>query len=215
MAVLRALVALLLLGACGGSDGGGRGGGAGADAAGGGSDAQPGEVDGAPARPWTTLMSFDWSYGPTREDWSCETIAVEEDTYFSAFRLTGAMPGTFRAILSVEDEPAQTGEYLCPLAGAVPGERFLFAAGWGEDDHVVMPEGTAMKVEAGKYLTLWVHIVNESAAMLDGDSGVEVQTIPAAEVVHQAGMFMLGTWTIDVPSDGDPHQASRSAEVRC
>src|SRR5688500_12002326 len=70
--------------------------------------------------------------------------------------------GEHHAVVTISDGPGgfgntQLGEYDCGVNTL--GLEMMFASGVGTDD-LVMPEGVAIKIEAGRFLHLNLHLFN-------------------------------------------------------
>ena len=64
-----------------------------------------------------------------------------------------------------------------------------------------MPAGVGFKIEAGQQVHLNLHVFNIGEAALTGTSGVEIQTISADEVVHEAETFLPGAFGFAIPQN--------------
>jgi len=148
------------------------------------------------------LIGRDWTI-PPGEHYKCIRVQVPEDLYINTFRAV-APEGTHHTVMTVSDA-GQLGEYDCG-AGSLDFQM-LFASGVGTDD-LTFPEGVAIKVSAGQYVNLNLHLFNlHPTDELSGHSGVQVLTIPEAEVVHEAEMVFAGDGELDIPGEtaGVPH----------
>lgn len=176
------LAAVLVVGACGAPN-------AGSD------DAPPPDADGSNATPdggdgYKLLIERDWTQ-PAGEDYWCRRIHVTEDMYLNGFRAE-APTGTHHAIVTMTStlqQTQQTGTYHCDPTAT--DSEMLFAGGIGMEKFE-LPEGVAIKVPAGSYINLNLHIDNRTSGMLGGTSGVYVKTIPAAMVQHEADVAFVG-----------------------
>lgn len=146
-------------------------------------DATPG----GPAQQWIRIAEGSWSLQPGGEDsrW-CKKVTVEEDTYVTAIRPVHPL-GTHHTTLSLADDP--NGTVTCEGVGL--GPNLIYAAGIGSGE-LALPPGVAMKLEKGQALVLGLHIYNATGQPLSGTSGLEVRTMPAAEVVHEADLLIAG-----------------------
>jgi len=186
--------ALLLVG-CGGSDGG----------------TEPPATD-APSTTtgWTQLIGRSWSVPPGSADtYKCIRIAVTEDTWVSGFRAI-APPGTHHTVITISNNGSQLGEYDCSVGSL--DLKMLYASGVGTPE-LSFPDGVAMKLAAGQFINLNLHLFNASDTPLSGTSGIEVYRRDPAGVVHEADMTFAGTTNIDVPSDGQPHTVTGGCQV--
>ncbi|HUH04767.1 MAG TPA: hypothetical protein VML75_22375 [Kofleriaceae bacterium] len=191
-----ALVLVLGLAACGNGDGMTPGG---ADADPNAPDADPNAPDADPNAPdaspgqYSTLITATWTRPPGDEDYRCARLTVTEDTYITAFRPLDP-PGTHHAVVSLRDTPnAADGEYDCSVGDLE--HSMLFASGVGTDD-LQFPAGVAIKVTAGQQLHLNLHTYNTTDSPITATSGVQVKTIPVAQVQQEAEVVFGGTTTI-------------------
>jgi hypothetical protein len=155
---------------------------------------------------WTTLISRTWDLGSGMETYKCRRIQIPTEMWISGFRAMSPV-GTHHEVLTISTSgSSQTGDYDCSAGSLDP--QMLYAAGVNTDD-LVFPAGEAVHVPAGSYINLNLHLFNATDNALSGEeSGVLVQTVPAASVVHEIDMTFSGTFVINVPSDGQPHTAT-------
>jgi hypothetical protein len=195
-----ALVAFIIVAGCGGDSSGG-----GADAAE--ADARTSHesdaagFDAAPD-PWTSLVSRAWAL-EQEEQYFCHVMPVEDDLWISAFR-PATTAGVVRLQLSWADSAAATGDIACGPQDF--GPQMLFTSGIGSTE-LILPAGIAMKVPAGSFITLHAYVVGLAPETpLEGQVGVDIQMVTAADVVNEADMMYLGSihssW--QVPSSGEP-----------
>ncbi|HMI86952.1 MAG TPA: hypothetical protein VK550_22815 [Polyangiaceae bacterium] len=163
----------------------------------GGSMPPPGDTvppSGKPPAQWTELVSGDWSLEPGSENarW-CQKYPIREDIYVSAIRPVHP-PGTHHTTLSLVDDNGSTS---C-AGSAFVGGGMIFAAGVGSAT-VLIPEGVAIKLPAGKALLLNLHVYNPSAAPLAGTSKIEIVRANAEEVKNLADLMFAGPTTFSIP----------------
>src|SRR5574338_635727 len=169
-----------------------------------GSDATP---DGLIADGWTKLIERSWNLVPPQEAFKCTRIQIPEDMYISGFRARSPT-GTHHELLTIAtDSTGPIGDYDCTSSTQDP--KLLFGGGIASNDFE-FPAGVAIKLPAGSYINLNLHLLNVSDSTLSGTSGVYVRTVPANEVVHEADMMFLGTYQIDVPPTNSPKVVSGS-----
>lgn len=196
--------AVALVSACGGGGGIGSGDDAEPDAA-----VDP-QDDGGTQESWTTLIERSWTMSPSTEGYKCVSIQVTEDMYLGALRVKAPI-GTHHGILTTSATPfSQSGEYNC--LSTDNGMQMLYAAGLGTGDFK-LPSGVAIKLTAGTYINLNLHVANYSDSALNGTSGVEVQLVPANKVVHEADMMFLGTEKLNIPPTNQPYVASTFCSI--
>lgn len=165
---------------------------------------------------FTELIGRDWTI-PPGEQYKCIRIQATEDVYITDFHAQGPI-GTHHTVLTVTDNlgfPGGTeiGEYDCEVSNL--DLQMLFASGVNTDD-LGFPDGVAIKVSAGQYLNLNLHLYNTQPSVdLSGHSGIWVKTIPAAEVEHEAEMFFAGDQELNIPgnTNGTPHEEGYTCTI--
>ena len=194
-ATMRAWLALILAAAACGSGGGGTGD----------DDDQPDAAidapqDGSTQPGWTSLIERGWSLQPSTEDFKCVRVKVPADTYISGFRVKSP-PGTHHELLTISTTAIPLGEYECD---ALNTDMQMLYAGGIATDPLVFPPGVAIKLPANTYINLNLHIANFTDQPITCTppactSGIEIKTLPASEVVHEAEAIFLGTFDIHIP----------------
>jgi hypothetical protein len=173
-------------------------------------DASSGDSDAAPDAEippgWEMLISRPWSL-PTggSEDFQCVRIKVEEDTWISGFKPL-APPGTHHSILTLDPVTTQTGNFHCDSATGFNGTstRLLYASGINTNE-LVFPDGIAVHIPAGSYITLNLHLLDGGDFGMHDTSGVLVKKIDPSQVVHEIDATFAGAKRIEIPADGMNH----------
>jgi hypothetical protein len=182
----------LVLGACGGG-GGMSGDDVVADDEPPAPDANPNDPPDADNSDFIEIIGRDWSI-PPGETYRCVRVLVEEDILINTFRPI-APDGTHHTVLTVSDQ-GPAGEYNCS-AGSLDSEM-LYASGVGTDD-LIFPTDVAIRVEAGRYLNLNLHLFNtQPSGNLDGHSGILVKTVSSVTPDKEAEMVFAGTFAINI-----------------
>lgn len=168
-------------------------------------------MDAPPSNPeWTELIGRSWTVPPGSADtYKCKRIAITQDVWVSGFRAI-APQGTHHTVVTISNNGSQLGDYDCQV-GSVD-LQMLWASGVGTKD-LVFPEGVGMKLKAGQFINLNLHLFNASDSELAGTSGIEIRPIEQAKIQHEADMMFAGTTNIDIPSDGQPHEVSGGCQV--
>ena len=151
----------------------------------------------APVTPdgWTELIARDWTVAPGAADtYKCRRIQINQDMWIAGFRAIAPL-GTHHTVVTISDG-GQIGDYDCG-AGTLD-MQMLYASGVGTEE-LAFPSGVAMKIEAGQYVNLNLHLFNATDDPLDGHSGIEVKLMPANEVVHEANMAFAGDINFSIP----------------
>jgi hypothetical protein len=207
--VRLACAVLVCLGACGGpragepSDAGGDGVSVDGD---GGSDASPvlpGE--------WTTLIEGDWDLPVNDEGYFCVRKTVAATVFVRAFRPVIPL-GTHHTVLTIGEPSGPDGIESCSTA--TNADRMIFGSGVGTNE-LTMPEGVAIRLQAGDQLLLNLHVYNESTTKpLSGTSGTEVLLVDEARVENEAEVILVGTFGVFIPPHEQPEDTT-TIEGRC
>jgi hypothetical protein len=132
---------------------------------------------------------------PGKEGYQCVTLTVTEDMYITGFRAV-APRGTHHSVLTVG--PANQPDDTFSCNAGTNHNAMIYGSGVGSND-IAFPEGVAMPVRAGQQLMLNLHLYNVSDSLLADTSAVEVRTIPASAVVHEAEVILMGKISLLVP----------------
>ncbi|MBS1118012.1 MAG: hypothetical protein H6Q90_240 [Deltaproteobacteria bacterium] len=166
-------------------------------------------VDG-PAAGFSDLIGRDWDVPAGSADtYKCTRIKVTEDMYISGFHAIAPV-GTHHTVVTIGSQATPLGDFDCSV-GTIDFQM-LFASGVGTDD-LMFPDGVAMKIKAGQFINLNLHLFNATDAAITGHSGIQVKRVAQADVVHEADMTFAGTMNIDIPSDGQPHDSTGGCKV--
>lgn len=186
-----ALVGIMSLAACGGSDS--------APPA---TDAAP-TIDAPLPDGWNELIGRDWSLSPGSGDvYRCVRIRLDRDTHIAGFRSIAPL-GSHHAVLTLANGGME-GEYDCG-ASSLDAEM-LYASGVGTDDFI-FPDGVAVTVPAGSLINLNLHLFNASDAALSGHSGIAIREVAQSDVQQTADFFFAGTFALSIPGGGQTTNA--------
>lgn len=180
----------------------------GTDGAGSGSDGSGSGSDG-----YTTLVSRPWMLSIGEQGYQCRHVQLTQDYWINSFRVIAPV-GTHHTVVYIETATTQTGDFACSAGtGAFGGNsEMMYAAGVGTDD-LTFPDGIAVHLKAGTWITLNLHLFDQQDNPLQGESGVAVKTIDPSTVVHEVDMTFSGTTNITVPNDGQTHTATGGCTV--
>lgn len=148
----------------------------------------PAAVD-APSGDWVVLLSQDWTLPAGTENMVNASRTLDQDVYVRAIRPL-APAGTHHTLLG-----------LTTGSGGGPGtspDGLLYASGVGTDA-LMMPAGVGLRLEAGKQLTLQLHLYNTGDAPLSGTSGVEVLLTTADQITDLAEIELAGPLGLTIP----------------
>jgi len=155
---------------------------------------------------WKMLIARSWSLPSAGDEaFECVRIQVKEDTWISAFKPL-APTGTHHSLLTLDPVTTQTGDFDCDPAVGFNGSttRLLYASGLNTNP-LVFPQGTAVHIPAGAYITLNLHLLASGDFGIHGMSGVLVQTVDPSQVVHEIDATLAGAKAINFPADGANH----------
>jgi hypothetical protein len=156
---------------------------------------------------WTDLISRTWSLTPGATNvYMCRRIQVPTDMWINAFRSLSPT-GTHHAVITIDPSDTATGDYNCDPGAGVLNGQMIYASGLMTDD-LVFPTGVAVHLAAGTWINLNLHLFDVSDQPISGESGLLVQTVPQASVVHEADMTFSGKVNFSIPATGQPYMVS-------
>jgi hypothetical protein len=136
---------------------------------------------------WQVLIQADWQLPAGGENTSdVHTTVLEEDMFIGAIRPI-APPGTHHTLLGIN---------------GVGASENIYASGVGTNE-LILPPGVALRIPAGETLYLQLHVFNPTPDVLGGTSGIEVIPMAAADVQHEAEIFLPGPMGIDIDPNSE------------
>lgn len=161
----------------------------------GGPDAGP---DAAAEASWQAIIAGEWSLEPGEEDWYCASRTLDEDLFIGALRPIDPI-GTHHTIMSFGPAAGPDRESApCDPDSTQPNA--IYASGVNTNE-MELPSGVGFKIAAGEQVHLNLHVFNTSDEVLSGTSGVEIRSLPADEVEHEAELFLPGPLGFEIPRD--------------
>lgn len=151
---------------------------------------------------YQTLIEGQWSLPAGNEDYFCVYKTIERTIYARAFRPIIPL-GTHHTVLTIGPKEREDGIVPCN-AGTNYGAQ-VFGSGVGTNA-LELPEGVAVKLEAGQQLLLNLHIFNASSDSLSGTSGTELIEVEESEAEIIAEAFMVSKFDLAIPP-GDSTQS--------
>jgi hypothetical protein len=169
-------------------------------------DAPAGTADANNNDGWDVLISRDWSIPAGVLDvYKCIRVQIDHDIYVQGFR-SDAPPGSHHAVLTyATSNPGQLGEYDCSV-NSLDFQHMLYASGVGTGD-LLFPDGVGVRIPAGAYINLNLHLFNAGEGAISGTSGVRVKSLPAAPGTL-ADMTFAGDMTLNIPPGEPGHEES-------
>ncbi len=159
----------------------------------------PGDVDaggGGGGGEFTQLIRGDWNMPAGTEDYVCVYKTVERDMYVTAFR--PIIPsGTHHTVLTIGSKQREDG--IVPCGAGTNYDAMIFGSGVGTNE-LHLPDGIAVKLNAGDQLLLNLHIFNFTDNSLDGQSGTDVIEVAEADVAEVAEAVMASKFQLFIPS---------------
>ncbi len=156
-------------------------------------------TDAPPEPEQVELIGREWTL-PPGETYKCFGMRAEQDMYIHGFHNDNPL-GEHHTVVTIADDPGgfgdtQLGEYDCEVLTLDP--TMLYASGVGEAS-LELPEGVALKVEAGQFIHLNLHLFNTTAGDLSGRSAIVADLVPEVPPELEAEMVFSGTFDINVP----------------
>jgi hypothetical protein len=187
-----ALASLLMMAACGGGSNPG--------VDGGGDDDTPDAAQGTPDADnagWTMLIGRSWTIPEGVYDiYRCTRIQIDRDIYVQGFRSEAPL-GSHHAVLTyATSNPGQLGDYNCNV-NSLDFQHMVYASGVGTDDFM-FPDDVAVRIPAGSFLNLNLHLFNAGDVEISGSSGVLIKELPA-EPTTLADMMFAGDMSLSIP----------------
>jgi len=209
----RLIPLCLVMAACGGGGGSGADGRPRIDADPNAPDADPNAPDADPNAPdadptgWETLVAANWTLAPGSEGYICATKTMTEDVYAHVLRPIAPL-GTHHTVISI-GPPSGPDNPSFPC-GAEFGQ--FWASGVGTPA-LALPDGVGLLAGAGMQLRLSLHLFNASDQEISGTSGLEIQRMAPADVVHTASVSYDGPFAFSIPSNNQPYTATGTAAL--
>jgi len=202
MRYLATVAMVLMMAACGGGSNNG-------------DDTTP---DGPPGNPpdadpdgYSMLISRSWTVPAGQYDvYKCVRIQIDHDIFVGGFR-PDAPQGSHHSVLTyATSNPGQLGEYDCNV-NTLDFQHMLFASGVGTND-LEFPVDVGVKIPAGAYVNLNLHLFNAGESEISGTSGVLVKELPG-EPPTLAEMTFAGDMTLNIPAQSVGHEESGGCDV--
>jgi hypothetical protein len=162
-----------------------------------------------PGENWTLLAEKDWTLAPGGEYPDlCAKQQLTRDIYLAAIRPIHPK-GTHHTFVALSD--TDDGE-RCTTA--VSRGTLIYAAGAGSEG-LTLPEGVALKLPAGKWLNLSLHLYNATGEELRGTSGLEMIEMDPADMMYEASTLLAGPVSLQIPPGRSTitHQCSIATET--
>jgi hypothetical protein len=176
-------------------------------------DAPPSTIDADPSAPdaapgdWRTLISASWTLAAGDEGYWCATKTMTEDVYAHVMRPLAPL-GTHHTVINIVDGggPDNPGFPCGPEFGA-------FWASGVNTPALELPEGVGLLAAQGRQLRMSLHLFNASDHEISGTSGLEVQELPASEVVHVASVSYHGPASFSIPANDTPYTQTHTTSL--
>ena len=149
-------------------------------------------------------LSTDWSLEPGTETYLCQRVTLDEDLWVSEFHPVIPL-GTHHTVVTLVDGgevPDGTRDCTNPFEG---GFDQIYGTGVGTEP-LILPEGVAVKIPAGKQIVMNLHLFNVGADTLEGTSGILVKTADPAAIEHEADSELWGKVDFAIEPNGTTTQ---------
>ena len=160
--------------------------------------------DDAPPTGFQPFVAGDWTLQPNEEGYYCVRATATEEMYIKAFRPIAPL-GTHHTALAIDTQGGPDGGFPCTAGDT--GFKLLFGSGLGTTPYS-LPDGVAFKLEAGTQVMLNLHLYNTTDAIMQGHSGIEIERIAQADVVHEAETIYALDFNVVVPTGESTYPAS-------
>jgi hypothetical protein len=150
------------------------------------------------------LVAGDWNLAPNTEGYYCVRATATEDMWIHAFRPIAPV-GTHHTALAIDTQGGPDGGFECSAADT--GFKLLFGSGLGTTPYA-LPDGVAFKLQAGDQVMLNLHLYNTTDAPLTGHSGIEIERVAEASVVHEAETIYALDLNLNVPEGESTYPAT-------
>jgi hypothetical protein len=171
---------------------------------GGGDSTSPGG-GGGKSDVWSVVAQRSWHITGETEGFVCNTEQVTSDEYFTGFRLASPPSAQAEVYLMLHGTASKTGDFDCS-PGSAFGEM-IYAAGPGTNA-ITFPEGKGVRVPAGEYVALVIHMHNTADSTVAVTTTIEGRVGTAADVTTPINVFLAGTVQINIPPDATAHTAA-------
>lgn len=171
----------------------------------GGGDVGSGGAGGGGTAELRTILSADWSLEPGTETYLCQRVTLDEDLWVTEFH--PLIPeGTHHTVVTLVDGgevPDGTRDCTNPFEG---GFDQIYGTGVGTEP-LILPEGVAVKIPAGKQIVMNLHLFNVGADTLEGTSGILVKPADPAAIEHEADSELWGKIDFAIEPNGTTTQS--------
>jgi len=147
------------------------------------------------------LVGGDWTMPAGQEGYYCVRATAPEDMYIHAFQPVAPL-GTHHTALAFDLQGGADGGFPCQASDT--GFKLLFGSGVGTTPYT-LPDGVAFKLNAGDQVLLNLHLYNAGDTDLTGHSGIDVERIEPAAVMHEAETIYALDFNLSVPPGESSH----------
>jgi hypothetical protein len=165
------------------------------------------------AADYEDLLVYDWELEANQEQYYCVYETLEEDLWVSAFEPIQDT-GTHHVTLGFVDEGPADGvveagdlDAEFPCNGVTLGDELVYGAVFATQG-LVLPEGVAARIPAGKQLLLSVHVLNPTGEPLTGRTGISVVRAEPEEIEQEAENVFAINLGIQVEPGASTHTST-------
>ena len=156
-----------------------------------------GDVDGVPppSTGWAPIIAADWSLDPGTERYLCVRTTLERDIDAHAFQAV-APNGTHHTVLTVGPPTGPDGVTECDSFDN--HDVLVYGSGLGAEPFE-LPDGVAVRIEAGQQLLLNLHLYNVTAEPMSARSEIRAM-LADPETIHDfAEGLLVGPMDLSIP----------------
>jgi hypothetical protein len=146
-----------------------------------------------------TLITSDWTLQPGTEEYQCARVTLDHDIYVTEFEAIAPV-GTHHSILTMDTAPTIPDNPGYPCTNPFEfAPTMVYGNGIGGTPFD-FPQGVGVQLFAGTQIQLNLHLFNTSDQVLTGSSGVQVNSVSAADVANVARAEIIGPSSFTLPT---------------
>ena len=165
-------------------------------------DVAPPEDAGPPIAPEYTTFIGDWAMQPGKETTRCVVKRLDNPgtAWIRAVETTLSKGSHHLVVYKSGATEEQTEPFPCtPFVETIAGDTYPLLISQISDEKLVLPPGVAFKFEPYQMVRIEAHYLNYYPEEITAHAEVTFRTLPAAEVVHEAGLLFYGTPDFKLP----------------
>ena len=156
------------------------------------------------------LLEAPFSIGAGDQKWVCARVTPSSDLWITRFAITQPVQ-VHHTIFGLDLIPDADGVRDCPSDPEL-GWTLLYGTGRGTEPFE-LPPGIAVRIPAGKQAVLQMHLFNYADAPASGTVIMDIETLAADGVVHEAEAFLVGDHDFTIPANTPSYSTSGSCTL--